>query len=317
MQTLPFDVIVIGEGIAGLTAAGIAARAGLRVASLEAMFPGGLVANIIELDPGPSGPASGAELAGDLVLANARAGVRSINCTVLGLELQDGGTLRVLTSEGPYEAVAVIVASGARLRPLGVADEAAYHGRGLSMCADCDGPLFNGEDVVVAGGGDSALQEALILASICRKVVIVHDREHFSACDELVAKVLATPSIHVLARSRVIAIEGRDGVEAVQVRADDGGPPVRIACRGVFPFVGLVPVTDFLPAEVMRDEHGAVRAGAAREASVPNLLAIGAARAGFPGRLDDAIRDAEIAANALLASRRAALGVVVHESRME
>lgn len=307
MSARPFDLLVIGEGIAGLTAAGIAARAGLRVASFEGSLAGGLVGNIVELDPAPGGvPASGADLAGELILANAKAGVVRIDASVLLLHAEAPDRLRLVTAVGSYEAPAVIVASGARLRALEVPNEAAYRGRGLSTCADCDGPLFQGQDVVVVGGGDSALQQALTLASICARVVIVHDRDSLVACLPLVERVLATPTIHVIAQSRVVALEGDEGLEAVHVRSNDAATSTRIACQGIFPFVGLLPATEFLPAEVVRNHLGAVEVRPTCETSVPNLWAIGAARASFPGRLEHAIADAEVAVRELLGRRMSA-----------
>ncbi|MEK6591502.1 MAG: NAD(P)/FAD-dependent oxidoreductase, partial [Pseudomonadota bacterium] len=149
-----YDVLVIGEGIAGLTAASELAKAGLKTATLEAQLFGGLVINVNELEPGPEArQVSGAEFAAEMMQANAELGVASIQEAATAIA-GNGALLRVTTASASYTARQVVAASGARLKKLGVAGETEFEGRGVSQCADCDGPMYQNEQVVVAGGGD-------------------------------------------------------------------------------------------------------------------------------------------------------------------
>ena len=194
-----YDVLIIGEGVAGLTAAGALAGAGLKVATLEAQLFGGLVINVNELDPPPEGSEggsgnSGAEYASTLMQANADAGVTSISEPVSRIEAA-GDLKKVVTESGAYTAKHVVVASGARLKKLGVPGEAEFEGKGVSQCADCDGPMYQNETTVVVGGGDSALQEAIVLSHYCKEVRIVHRGATFSGHDYFKKAVDAQPKI--------------------------------------------------------------------------------------------------------------------------
>jgi len=301
-EAADFDVIVIGEGMAGLTVANSLARTGLRTASFEAEMFGGLVVSVIALEPAPGGrQASGSELAGELFMDNTDLGVQSIQQHVDALRPDGDGRFIVATADARYRAAQVIVASGARLRTLDVPGEADFVGRGVSRCADCDGPLFTGTEVVVVGGGDSALQEALILAAHCSKVHVVHRDAQLSARQEFVTRVRATACIEVLDRSVVQRIEGKDGVEQVQLRSLATGEVRALPCAGVFPFVGLVPNADFVPPEVERDEHGCLRTTGRFESSVRGLWAVGAVRHGHAGTLEAAVADARACAEAVAA----------------
>jgi thioredoxin reductase (NADPH) len=293
-----YDVIVIGEGVSGLTAAGALAQAGLKVATMEAQLFGGLVINVNELEPVPEGhPASGAELAAELMQANSERGVTSVQEAVT--ELRDGGEVKaVRTDSGAYTARHVVVASGARLRKLGIPGEAEFEGRGVSQCADCDGPMYQNEDAVVVGGGDSAFQEALVLAGYCRRVFLIHHGETFKASVHFVEQVKANGKITMMRNATVDAIVGSKMVEKARVRHMDGRSE-ELACAGVFAYIGLEPNTQFLPESVTRDTAGFLRTKDTLETSLPGISAIGAVRSGFGGTLDDAMNDARRVAEAV------------------
>jgi len=294
MAQTNYDVIVIGEGVSGLACAGHARRAGLRVATFEANLFGGLVINVNELDGYP-GAESGTLLASDLMQANSDAGVTSVQGEVTAIR-SVGGAFEV-SAGNIYGARRVVFASGARLRKLGVPGEDEYEGRGVSHCADCDAPLFQNEDVVVVGGGDSALQEALVLAKFCRKAHIVHRGSRFRAQQHLVERVASEPRIATIWNATVEAILGAKMVEKVRVKRD--GKTEDMAYAGVFAYIGLEPNAECAPSGIGRDAHGHLVTNNAFETSMAGVWAIGAVRAGYSGLLRDAVAESKRVAEAI------------------
>lgn len=296
-----FDVIVIGQGYAGLTAARLASERGLRTANFEAQLFGGLIINLNELDPVPEGAEhSGAELASNLAMSNMDKGVETISESVTGIARAAHGTWIVTTDSGSHAARHVVIASGARLRKLGIPGEAEYFGQGVSECADCDGPMFDGMETVVVGGGDSAFQEALALSQYASKVTVIMRGDGPRARAALVEQAAANPRLVQLTKTQLVAIDGiaGKGVESVRIRTQ-GKAEETLPASGVFIFVGLVPNSEFLPADLPRDAAGAVVTNADCAAAVPGLWAIGAVRSGYGGLLSDAHLDAQRAIAAM------------------
>jgi thioredoxin reductase (NADPH) len=294
MAQTSYDLIVIGEGVSGLACAGHARRAGLSVATFESSLFGGLVINVNELDGYP-GAESGTLLASELMQANADAGVASIQQEVTAVIPAAGGF--EIAAGGVYRARQVAIASGARLKKLGVPGEREFEGRGVSSCADCDAPMFQGEEVIVVGGGDSALQEALVLARFCGKVRIVHRGARLRARKHLADRAGTDPKISILWETTVEAILGAKMVERVRLKRD--GKSEEIAAAGVFAYIGLEPNSACVPAGVGRDGGGHLVTNGAFETSTPGIWAIGAVRAGYSGLLRDAVVEAQSVAEAV------------------
>ena len=297
-----FDLIVIGEGYAGLSCAAEAARLGLKVATFEAGFFGGLVMNVNELQGFDEAQGlSGMDYAALLAKSNVQAGVTRTQAAVREVRREGDGFV-VQTDASTQSARAVVIATGARLKGLGVRGEEDFDGRGVSHCADCDAPMFSGADVLVAGGNEWAIHEAMVLAAEASKVYLVHEGVQLAAGAEAIGRVSAEPKIVLVAGTTVTEILGDDrGVTGVRVRASDGNTG-EIACAGVFPLIGLEPNSELAPAAAERDAAGYLRVDASLQTGVPLLWAIGNVRSDFGGWLRDAVDDARRAAQAVRAS---------------
>ena len=290
-----YDLIVVGEGIAGLACARHAASLGLKTATAEGNLFGGLVINVADLE-GYSEPGSGVDIASALMESNADAGVENLGAHVSVIE-PAGDRIKVVTDAGEHGARAVVIASGARLNKLGVPGEEEFDHRGVSQCADCDGPMFQGEHVVVVGAGDAAFQEALALSRYAGRVTVLMRGERPRARSELVERVRQLDNVTLRSGAAVEAILGENTVNALSVRLASGAQE-RIDCAGVFVFIGLTPNAECAPPGVVRDAAGAIVTDASMQTAVAGIYAAGAVRAGYSGKLVDAVREAKEAAEA-------------------
>lgn len=284
-----FDVIIVGQGYAGLKAGAFAAARGLKAATVEGNFPGGLIMSINELEPVPAGEVpSGPELTGELAMANMDNGLTNVMGEVEEVRRTPAGRWEIEAGGETLSAPDLVIASGARLKRLGVPGEDEFRGRGVSECADCDGPMFMGKEAVVVGGGDSAFQEAVALTHYADKVTILMRGSAPKARPDFVAAASAHPKIALRAEASVSAIEGDTKVTGV--RLQDGE---LVPCSVVFVFAGLQPNTEFLGDLAPLSENGCIAVNDDLRANAPGLWAIGAAREGYGGELTHATQDAE------------------------
>ena len=292
----PYDVLVIGGGLAGLNAAHHAALRGLSVASLDdGGHMGGLVMNVGRIDGyAAAGAVSGIELAAAQLEAIVELGVEIVPDRAAGLTL-DGGIVAVTTGSGVHRAKTVVLASVARLKSLGVPGEQALFGRGVSQCADCDAGFFVDQKIVVVGGGDAALQEALHLSDYVSGITLVTRGDALRAKQSYVALAADNPKFEFRWSTQVTEILGGDGVEGVRVTPAGGVDAQEIACSGVFVFVGLEPSVCTLPDNIERNANGFIVTDPNFQTSVPGVYAVGAVRAGYSGQLASAVGEAAAA----------------------
>ncbi len=290
-----YDLIIIGGGPAGLTAAIYALRAKLKTLVLEKEIVGGQIAvsDVIENYPGfPS--ISGRELTEKFEAHAKGFGMEVKFAMVENIELD--GKIKVLkTSEGELRAKAVIVASGAKPRMLGVPGEKEFFGKGVSYCATCDGPFFKGQRITVVGGGDTAVKDAVFLSRIAKEVHIVHRRDELRAEKILAERAIEIPNIeihwsHILKE----VIGDKMGVNGVMLEDLKTGEAKKLEVEGAFIFVGINPITDFVDVE--KDERGFIKTNQRMETSVPGILAAGDCRTTPLPQVSTAVGDGAIAA---------------------
>ena len=295
------DVIVVGGGLAGLTAGLYAARFGLSTLIIEKMMAGGQVVNIerIETFPGFAEGISGAELGPTVQMQAENAGASVILDNVPGIEKTSRG-FTVQCEGGEHEARAVIIAAGSSRRELGVPGEAERKGRGVSECATCDGSFFIGTRVVVVGGGDSALDEASVLADIgVAEIQIVHRGKAFEAQKSIQDKAPSKAAIKPQFETELKEIRGQDGVGEVVL--EKAGAARNEAVAGVFPFIGLKPNTEWLQGVVDLDSSGHIVTDASLMTSEKGIFAAGDIRQNSAAQL---VASAGDGASAAVAARR-------------
>lgn len=295
-----FDLVVIGGGIAGLSAALTGARLGRRTAILTGGAIGGQLVSIEKIDgvPGFAEPPPGYDFCPISQEQADAAGVQFFMAEADALSA-DGDGWKIASAEGELTARAVVIATGTSLAKLGAPGEARLAGRGVSECASCDAPLLRGKTAVVAGGGDSAMQEALTLAAHLGRVIMLERGAALTGQRSYRDEVAAHPKIEVRFGQEIAEILGEDMVAAVRVRDVQSGAESELETSAVFAFIGLRPNAALVDGIAPLDLTGRIRVDAAMRTGARGLAAAGNVRQGSPHRAAAAMGDGAAAAVAL------------------
>lgn len=292
------DLLIIGGGAAGLTAAIYAVRAGVDTLVLEATAWGGQIAQTAEVENYPSVPhITGWELANALH-AQAEALGANIRLAPVTRLTAEAGSFVLETPEGTLQARSVILANGVAHKKLGCPGEAEFTGRGVSWCATCDGAFFREKDVAVIGGGNSALEEALHLAQLCRSVTIVNRSGQLRAHQALQKRAAQRENIRILAPWLTEEITGDIQVRALRLRNRDSGAVQTLPVEGVFIAIGMEPQNAFCSGLITTDAEGYFAAGEDCRTNLPGAFAAGDCRAKPLRQLVTAAADGAVAATA-------------------
>lgn len=294
------DLIIVGGGSAGLAAAQYGARGNLRTLLIEELASGGqaLVIDTLENYPGFVEPLSGYDFTQKMEQQASKFGAQILNASVSGIQKQNG-IFTVQTDQGAHTALAVILATGAAHRRLGVPGEKELAGKGISYCATCDGPFFRGKRMLVVGGGDAACDEAMYLANLASSVLMVHRRDRLRAQKSLAERVLKNPKIEVRFNTELARIEGDKAVRGAALRNNRTGAESVEEVSAVFIFVGSDPRTGLVEGlGAQKDEGGYIVTDQRMMSSVPGLFAAGDVRSSPFRQIVVAAAEGAIAAHA-------------------
>jgi thioredoxin reductase (NADPH) len=292
-----YDVLIVGGGLAGLTAGIYAARYGLHTGIIEQMMGGAQIINLEKIENFPGFPEgiSGAELGPAAQEQAMNAGAEFIMAEASSMSRV--GNYQVVRSDaGDYRAKAVIMAAGSTLRKMGIPGEDEFNGRGVSHCATCDGPMFMEQTVGVVGGGDSAADEALTLAQYAGKVMLFHRRAEFRAQKILQDRLVRNPRIEIVWNALVQEIVGENTVTGVKIRNHITNFEETIGLTGMFVYVGLEPNSDLVRGIAGTDNSGHIQVNLSMETSSPGLYAAGDIRQNSASQLISAAGDGATAA---------------------
>ena len=297
VKTEVYEVIIIGGGPGGLTAGLYTSRARLSTLLIESALFGGQMTTteLIENYPGFPQGVTGDELSRLMEDQAKKFGMKTVTQEVVKVSLE--GDVKVVQSyETTYRCEALIVSTGAEYRKLGIPGEKEFAGKGVSYCATCDGAFFRDSQIVVVGGGDSALTEALFLTKFARELTIIHRRDALRGTKIYQERALASPKIKFLWNSIVQEIKGDSTVRSINVKNVKTGEIKEVETEGVFLFVGLVPRTQFLKGVVQMDEAGYILTNEDCETSTKGIFAVGDCRKKLLRQIATAVGDGATAA---------------------
>lgn len=270
-----YDLIIIGGGPAGLTAAIYSARAGLETLVIEKAFLGGQLGIIFEIDNYPGVPhTNGIDLALKMEEQAREFGAKIVTEEIINLSL-NGEIKTVDTKSTRYEAKSIIIATGTKRRLLGCENEAKFIGSGVSYCAVCDGAFFKGKTVAVVGGGNTALEDADYLSKLCEKVYLVHRRDEFRGEKLLQDLVLKNPKIEIIYNSVIKKIDGKEHLESIEITNVITNEIKTITVSGLFVAVGIIPQTEFIKDIIKLTEDGYILTKSNLDTNIKGVFAAG------------------------------------------
>lgn len=298
MADVDFDLVIIGGGPAGLTAGLYASRARLRTLLLEGHLPGGqvLITDWVENYPGFPEGVTGIDLVRGMMDQAGRFGLEMETARVDSLGVE-GPVKTVTAGERQIRTRAVIIATGASPRRLGVPGEDQFFGKGISSCATCDGPFYKDRVVAAVGGGDTAVQESVFLTKFVSKVYLIHRRDRFRAEKILQERALSNDRIEVLWDTVVTGVSGLTHVENIHIRNVKSGEGRTLRADAFFVWIGIHPNADFLGDALARDDQGFIRTDEHMATSVPGVFAAGDVRATPLRQIATAVGDGALAAS--------------------
>ena len=287
-----YDIIVVGGGPAGMTAAIYARRANKKVLVFEGKACGGQILNATEVDNYPGFESiSGFDLSQNMYNQALKLGAEFKFEMVKKITADK----KVITDNGEYQAKAIILATGAENRRLNIVEEADYIGRGISYCATCDGNFYKGKDVAVVGGGNTALEDALYLSNLCNKVYLIHRRDQFRGEDKYVEQIKLNDNIELILNSQVTDLIGEEHLEKVTVKNNDETTKT-IDVSGLFIAVGQQPRNEMFADVVEIDEKGYIKAHDEVYTNVEGIYVAGDTRNKVLKQLTTAVSDGSLAA---------------------
>ena len=293
-----YDMIIVGGGPGGYTAALYAARAGLSVLTVERLSPGGQMnlTGLIENYPGFPQGVEGYQLSMDMHKQAENFGAETKYAEVTKLEL-DAPVKTVHTTDGIFSAKTVVIATGANPRNLGVAGEWDLVGRGVAYCAHCDGGFYRGKTVAVVGGGNSAAAEALYLSRIAKEVILIHRRDQLRATKIYHKPLMEASNVRFLWNSQVEEFISEDVLKGIRVKNLVSGEVQEVAMDGLFVSVGRKPATELVKDQLTLDEAGYIMAGEDTATNLPGVYAVGDVRTKVLRQIVTAVSDGAMAAH--------------------
>ena len=293
-----YDMIVVGGGPGGYTAALYAARAGLNVLLIERLSAGGQMNLTGQIDNYPGFPegVDGFQLSMNMQQQAERFGAKTKYGEVLNLELE-GNIKSVQTDAGAYQTKTVVISTGANPRQLDVARENEMIGRGVGYCAHCDGMFYRNKSVVVVGGGNSAVAEALYLSRIAKEVILVHRRDSLRATQIYLKPLQEAANIRIVWNSEVEELLGEDVLSGVKVRNLKNGEVQMLEVQGLFVSVGRKPATELVKEQLTLDDTGYIMAGEDTRTNLPGVYAVGDVRSKELRQIVTAVADGAMAAH--------------------
>lgn len=293
-----YDVLILGGGPGGYTAAMYAARSGLTVAVLERLAPGGQMALTHQVDnyPGFDEGVDGFDLGMRMQKGAERFGAETVYADVQSVELQ-GKIKKLHTDQGTFCGRTVIVATGANPRKLGIPMEQELTGKGVHYCASCDGMFYRGKTVVLVGGGNSAVADALTLARVAKKVILVHRRDTLRASKIYHEPLQQAENLEFRWNSEVVSLTHGDRVEGVTIQNKVTGENEQLACDAVFVSIGRTPATALFEGQLELDEAGYIVAGESTATNLPGVYAVGDVRTKVVRQIVTATADGAVAAH--------------------